>query len=180
MAYKSSINTGLPNIPDPPDPKFFGEFARIYNAIRNLTIAVDAYTGALGADPEYYDQTPPTSSLLSQNSLRIYAKAGVDISYGKMIHLYDVAGVLTMELASAVDVTKPMHGWCSTPGGVLTGEWGEVRLGGLCTSFNSLICGQTYYLSNTAGSISTTPGTSSQKIGFGLGPTSLFVQPQLI
>src|SRR4051812_24770358 len=100
MPYKSSINTGLPNIPEPPDPAFFAEFQRVYNAIRNLTIAVDAYTGALPADAAYYSQTPATTTLLSQNTQRLYVKFSEAASYGQTINLYNNAGVLNARLSN--------------------------------------------------------------------------------
>lgn len=182
MAYRSSVNTGLPNIPDPPDPAFFPEFTRLYNAIRNLTIALDSYTGALPAETQYYDQTPPSASILTQNSMRLYVKFGVAIAYGQVVHLYNNAGVLTAELASAVNATKPMHGWCSIAGAA--GAFGEVMLGGLCSAIGTvgspLVPGATYFLGNTAGTIAPTAGTSSQKIGYALAINRLFVQPQLI
>ena len=178
MPYKSSINTGLPNIPDPPDPLFFPEFARVYNAIRNLTLAVDTYTGAMPAEAANYNATPPTSTILTQNGMRLYVQFGVAIAYGQAVHLYNNSGVLNAELATAVSAAKPMHGWCSIAGSA--GGWGEVMLGGLCTAVSSLTPGATYYLSNTAGGISATAGTSSQKIGYALATNRLFVQPQLI
>ena len=182
MAYKSSVNSGLPNIPDPPDPAFFPEFTRVYNAIRNLTIALDTYTGALAAEPQFYSQTLPAASILTQNTQRLYVKFGAAITYGQVVHLYNVSGVLTAELASAATSAKPMHGWCSI--GAVAGAFGEVMLGGLCTAIGTiafpLTPGATYYLGNTAGTIAPTAGVSSQKIGYALAIDRLFVQPQLI
>lgn len=181
MGYKSSINTGLPNIPDPPDPKFFGEFTRIYNALRNLTIAVDAYTGALIQDPENYSQTPPTSSLLSHNALRLYGLAPAAIAFGETVNIYaDGSGLVRFRTSCALTAdTRPMHGWCSTPGGIAAGAFGEIRLGGLCSIFGGLTVGATYYLGNTVGTIALTAGQVSQKVGFALTSSSIFFQPEL-
>ena len=180
MAYKSSINTGLPNIPDPPDPAFFAEFTRIYNAIRNLTLAVDSYTGSLPQDPDFYDETPATSTILSQNTQRLYVKFSEAATYGKAINLYNNAGVLNARLSSAAAAGKPIHAWCSTASGVTIGNYGEVMLGGLCTAIGGLTIGQTYYAGNTAGAIAPTAGTVSQKIGYAIGPTLLIFRPDLI
>ena len=177
MAYNSTINLGLPAIPEPADPKSFGDFLRVYNALRILSITVDSYTGAKGQDPQYYAQTPPAASILSQNSLRMYAKFGVAITAGQAVYLYDVAGVTTVGLASALTTAKPMRGWCSTT--TAADSYGEVMLGGLMP-LTGLVLGATYYLSNTAGGISIGPGTTSQKVGFAVDTTHLFVQPQLI
>jgi hypothetical protein len=178
MTYRASINTGLPNIPDPPDPDFFAEFTRIYNAIRNLTIALDSYTGALPAETINFSQTSPDSSILSQNVLRVYVPFGVTIAYGQMVNLYNVSGVLTARLAAANVGGLQAHGWCSIP--ALSGAYGEIMLGGLSKGVAGLTPGTTYYLSNTPGAVSTTPGTVSQRLGFALGTGYMFVQPQLI
>jgi hypothetical protein len=178
MPYKSSINTGLPNIPDPPDPDFFAEFTRVYNAIRNLTLAIDSYTGALPADTANFSQTPPSSSILSQNVLRVYVPFGVTIAYGQMVNLYNVSGVLTARLAAANVGGLQAHGWCSIPAS--SGAYGEIMLGGLSKGVTGLTPGTTYYLSNTPGAVSTTPGTVSQRLGFALGTDYMFMQPQLI
>ena len=177
MAYRSSINTGLPNIPDPPEPEFFAEFTRVYNAIRNLTIAIDSYTGAIPAEAANFSQTPVTSSVISQNSLRVYVPFGVTIAFGQMVNLYNSGG-LTARLAAANVGGLQAHGWCSIP--ATAGSYGEIMLGGLCRGVIGLTPGLTYYLSNTPGAISATAGTVSQKLGYSLGASELFFQPTLI
>lgn len=180
MPYKSSINTGLPNIPDPPDPTFFAEFTRVYNAIRNLTIAIDAYTGALPQDAAYFSQTPATSTILSQNTQRFYVIFSEAVGYGKTVNFWNNAGVVNARLSNATAAGKPIHAWCSTAGGVGAGAWGEVMLGGLCTAIGGLTIGTTYYAGNTAGTIAPTAGTISQKIGYAIGPALFIFQPDLI
>ena len=179
MTYKSTINTGLPNIPDPPDPTFFAEFTRVYNAIRNLTIALDAYTGSLAADASQYSSTPITTTVLSQNTQRVYVQFQAAASYGQIINLYNNGGVLGARLSDASSA-KPGHAWCSTAGGVAINGWGEVMLGGLCTAFSGLTPGATYYLGNTPGSIAPTVGTLAQKLGYALGTALLFFRPDNI
>lgn len=179
MAYKSSINLGLPNLPDPPDPAFMSELIRIYNAIRNLAVAVDAYTGAQAAEASVYSQTPATSTVLIQNMYRFYVKFDFTATYGKTIYIYNNAGVATAGLADATVANKRMRGWCSTILGVTAGQFGEVMLGGLCTAIGGLTAGNVYYNGNTPGSISASPGTNSQKIGYAIGTTQLIVNPEL-
>lgn len=176
MSYKSSINTGLPNIPDPPDPAFFAEFSRLYNAIRNLTIALDTYTGTLAADKEFFSATSITSTVRNQNLTRVYVKFGVDITVGKIVNLYDVSGTLTARLSDASS-GKQMHGWCTIAATI--GNYGEIMLEGLCTSISGLTPGTIYYLGNTPGTIATTAGTLSQKLGFALSASSIYFRPEL-
>jgi hypothetical protein len=177
MAYKSTINTGLPNIADPPDPLFFAEITRIYNAIRNLTVAIDSYTGAISADPSYYSQLG-ASGVKLQNLTRIYVPFSEPVSHGQMVNLYNSGGQLTARLASG-SVSYPVRGWCSDLNGGFIGEYGEVMLEGANATFYGLTPGILYYLSNTAGAISVTPGTLSQRVGFALSSTILFVRPDL-
>lgn len=180
MGYKSTINTGLPNIAEPPDPKFFAEFTRVYNAIRNLTTAVDAYTGALAQEPEFYSSTPPTQTVLHQNMSRVYVKFSEAASYGQIINFHNVAGELNARLASAAAAGKQGHGWCSTVGGVTLGNYAEVMLGGLCTAIGGLTPGQAYFLGNTAGAIAPTTGTVTQLLGFALRSNNLYFKPNLL
>jgi hypothetical protein len=144
MAYRSSINLGLDNIPEPPEPSFFGIFVRVYNAIRNLAIALDSYTGQLDADSSVRSQITLASSVQNQNLLRVYCIFGVDITAGQIVHFYDDAGTLKAELSDATTGTKPGQGWCSIP--ALAGSYGEVRLGGLCELIGGLTAGAQYYL----------------------------------
>jgi len=179
MAYESTINTGLPNIPDPPDPAFFPEFTRLYNAIRNLTLAVDAYTGALPADPQNYSVTPIQSTVLIQNMQRVYVLFSQTVTYGQIVNLYNNAGVLNARLSSGTS-GYPAHAWCSTANGVTAGNYGEVMIGGLCSAIGSLTPGATYYLGNTAGTIAPTAGTLSQKLGYALGSSLFLFRPDNI
>ena len=180
MSYKSSINTGLPSVPDPADSRAFADFLRIYNAIRNITLAIDSYTGALAQEPEFYSQTPATQTILTQNTQRLYVKFSENIGYGQIVNLHNVSGILGARLASASAAGKQGHAWCSTVGGVTSGAFGEVMLGGLCTAISGLTPGQTYFLGNTAGTIAPTPGTVNQPVGFALTTVNLFFKPTLL
>jgi hypothetical protein len=178
MAYKSTINTGLPNIPEVPDPRFLAEFVRVYNAIRNLTIAVDAYAGAQAQEAEFYSQTPATQTLLSQNVLRLYVPFTVTMTLGQTVNLHDTGSALGARLASAAAAGTQMHGWVSIA--ATAGNYGEVMLGGLCNLIGGLTRGTTYYLGNTAGTIANSAGVVSQRVGYAIGTSQIFMQPQLI
>ena len=180
MAYKSTINTGLPNSPEPPDPAFFPEFVRLYNAIRNLTIAIDKYTGSLPVDVANFSATSFTDTILVQNLHRVYVQFSEAASYGQMVNLANVSGRVQARLANATVAGKHIHAWCSTAGGVLINGWGEVMIGGLCTAVGSLTPGATYYAGNTAGTVAPSAGTISQKIGYALDANSLIFKPDLI
>jgi hypothetical protein len=181
MPYKSSVNTGLPNIPDPPDPAFFVEFQRVYNAIRNLTIALDSYTGFTPADPISYPQITDSSSLMIGNTSKIYVPFSQLATKGYFVNIHDIGGgVRNGRLASATTSTTKAHGFLSSASITSVGQYGEVTLLGLNKTFGPLTIGNTYYLSNTAGLPSNTPGTIPQKLGFAADTSSLFINPDYI
>jgi hypothetical protein len=180
MPYISSINTGLPNIPDPPSPELFAEFQRLYNAIRNLTISIDSYTGNTPQAPDLYSKLTDQSSLLTQRSCKIYVQFTQAVPQGYLVNVYDTGGGNRGgRLASATSAATKCTGWL-TSNTVAAGEWGEITLMGLSKTFNSLIISSTYYLSNTPGLVSSAPGTINQKVGTALSTTSLFLRPEFI
>lgn len=62
---------------------------------------------------------------------------------------------------------------------VLTGATVQVAISGPVSGFTGLTAGSKYYLSNTAGAITTTAGTYSVFIGWALSTTSLLFNPVL-
>lgn len=178
MPYESSINTGLPVIPDPRDNKDFLEFTRLYNAIRTITLAVDSYTGNSRVEQNLFDQTPFSSSIQSQNTQKIFVQFTEAAINGQMVNLYNNAGVLNARLANAA-TPRQAHGFCITSVGVAIGDFAQVTLGGLCSAISGLVAGSTYYLSNTPGNVSVAAGTTPQILGFALSPTQMFFKPTL-
>lgn len=45
ISAQSTVNLGLPAVPESTDPKLFQELVRVYNAIRILAQGLDEYTG---------------------------------------------------------------------------------------------------------------------------------------
>jgi hypothetical protein len=86
---------------------------------------------------------------------------------------------LFARLSNGGTAGKELRGICNTPGGVILNGWGEVRLLGLINTFAGLSPGTIYYNSNSPGLISSTTGTISQKVGYALSPTQLFLNPAL-
>ena len=63
----------------------------------------------------------------------------------------------------------------ATASGVMTVS--GVQLSGIRSGFSGLIPGADYYLSNTPGAISTTPGTNIMVVGLAISPTELLIFP---
>lgn len=72
----STINLGLPDIPETSDPKLFQELVRVYNAIKLLAQFIDIYT----ADGTLVDQTEgalaEAASSITQLRIKLRALAG--------------------------------------------------------------------------------------------------------
>lgn len=180
-----STNLGLSILPEMESreqPSIYAELLRIRNALRVLQSALDVYTGALSADINYWNQTPPSSSVRVQGVSRVYAITSEAISLGQLVNLYDVAGIMTARKANATDGTKPCRAYCSVSGGVALGAYGEFILLGLLRTVG-VTPGLTYYLDTVAGVITTAApgvvGNLVQEIGFGLDSESIWFNPVL-
>ena len=83
--------------------------------------------------------------------------------------------------ANANNATNPEIGWTSNfigfaTAGVAAGSTISTRTSGVFSPLSGLTPGLTYYLSNTAGVISTSTGTASKKIGLALSATELLIK----
>jgi len=180
-----STNLGLsvlPELDQKAQPEVFAELLRMRNALRALQAALDNYTGALSVDTNYWDQTPPASSVQVQRISRVYVPATEAIAFGQATHLYNNAGTLSARLANATDATRPCRAYCNVPAGVGIGEYGEFILLGLLP-VAGVTPGATYYLDTTSGLIAAAApgvvGNIVQEIGFGLDDESIWFNPIL-
>lgn len=180
-----STNLGLsilPEVDQKRDPETYSELLRMRNALRALQSALDQYTGALSVDKNYWDQTPPASSVLVQNISRVYVPATEAIAFGQATHLWNNAGTLSARLANATNNTRPCRAYCNVQGGVGIGEYGEFILLGLLR-VAGVTPGATYYLDTVNGLITlAAPGVVGnivQEVGFGLDDTSIWFNPIL-
>lgn len=65
-------------------------------------------------------------------------------------------------------------------GSASAGATVSIQLSGIASGFSGLVAGTKYYLSNTAGGISSTPGTYSVFIGWALSTTTMLLAPESI
>lgn len=56
------------------------------------------------------------------------------------------------------------------------GETKKVQISGACSVFSGIQPGRIYYMDNTPGSISLTPGTQSRRIGLGIDSTTILIR----
>jgi hypothetical protein len=167
MPQQLSLNLGLDVVPLSKDPDNLGDIYRLYNAVKLLAAALDAYTGILGALTEDY-ATAGSDFILTQNSARLYTQFAATVTAGQLIKI-TAAGKADLGVAGNV------IGWA--PAAVAINDYGEVRLLGLDTAIAGLTPGVTYYASaGTPGAI--TAAVTAQSIGFAISASQLFFNPR--
>jgi len=180
--YNSPINTNLPLSVDEAPKEIRGYLQGIYNALQQLQIAFNTYTGAGQPVADLWSVITPEDTVIVGNMNRLFGLASETISFGAAVNIYNNVGVLTLRNANATNNTKPCHAWCSTTGGIANGSYGEVQIGSsLCTGIGGLTIGTRYFLSTTNGLITATSpvavGNIGQVVGYAVGGTRLVFNP---
>lgn len=153
----------------------------IYKVLHSLHSQVSLYTGTYLPAVSEYSTTVPANSIFSQNTNRIFVKAGAALSYGNACNLYDGgAGVLTARKADATNATvKRCHAICIESGGIASGSYGAfIIISGLLVGLSGLTIGSAYYLSTTPGTITVTAPTAPdliQELGVAISATELLL-----
>lgn len=181
----ASTNTGLQQTPDLTDIMSVGklsfQFISIYNAIQVLQQAIDTYTGNTPSGAQGSGGTPE-STVIVGNTANMYCSAGVNISAGFLVTLYNVGGVTHAKYAQANSSATPCYG--ISMNAASAGQQVQVLLLGLFNFGGGVTPGQIYYLSDaTPGALVTarpsTPSDIVQAVGFGVDSNSIFFNPTL-
>lgn len=118
------------------------------------------------------------SGLNGGNADKIYVPAIVALSFGSLVTLTSVGGILKANIAASVNNTKPCFGYCSAVQGAGIGDVTEVTLSrGVCHRGGTLTQGAVYYLGLTGLPTTTPPvatGNIEQYIGFALDASNLY------
>jgi hypothetical protein len=171
---KSLVNPGIPDLPSGLPDKDFGLVAPLYRAISSLAIQVGTLTGAEDYTGTDYATAAPNKFLdIGARGNLLVVTASEALGFGKAVNLVTSGSAITARLATAADLTKPCHGFVSTPQGIASGQRGVITF---MTGFNAGVSGTTvgtaYYLS-TDGNIQavspTADGVINQLVGVGLG-----------
>lgn len=172
-----SVNLGLPSSPTISDPEMATEFQRVYNAIRAVARALDAYTGVIGEDSTLWSQAGISRYAFGLNS-KIYVQAGETIPYGSIVGIRS-----DKKLYRAEDAVTRCCGFMNTVGGVASGDYAEFQVCGLFPVFPAatLTAGNIYYNSITPGSVGVAGSGPAwnQAVGYALSDTQLLLLPQL-
>lgn len=179
----SSINLGVGTFPEFDQskyPELYVDSMRIRQALINLQTAVDRYTGAVPLDSKLQGASSNLNSLQIGNIARLYVLASENLSYGQMINFHNVSGVMKARKAYAVTLPTLCRGVCTSKTSIAIGEYAEVALIGAVAGLSGLTPASLYYLSDSAGYISLTPGTVSQPVGYAISESELYINPQII
>lgn len=175
----SRIILGLPQLPNENlTPIIYGELSTVYGAIFNLLRGISTYGGIDAPQQQDWAQSPPSATFLVGNLTRLYVACGVAIGAGQLVNLYNNAGVLNAQLASASSAATLAHGVANIAGAA--GDIIEIQwMRGFITSIGGMSLGATYYLSPTAGAVQNLPptavGTIQQPIGLAIAASQLLM-----
>lgn len=184
----TSINTGLPQIPDLTDINtatgLSRQFIDLYNAIGILAAGIDSYTGNTPVAAQNDTATPEQTVILG-NTANMWATADSDIGAGFLVNILDNgAGLPLAQLCDAsLGLAQLAQGLAITSANA--GDPIQILLIGLFDFGGSVTAGAIYYASGStgAGGLSTVAPTASgwavQPVGFGVDGTSIFINPDL-
>lgn len=165
-----SLNLGLPVSPEVDNPELYSALSTVFNAIKNLGYGLDSYTGNTPLDPADYAGVNAYGFLQVGKTAVVFAKLTEAVTQGSMINLYNSGG---LRARKAIVSSQPCQGFAGAKGEI--GDTIPICLFGLCTYIGGLTPGTVYYMSGTAGLI--TSGATAQKLGIALGPNQLWFNP---
>lgn len=100
--------------------------------------------------------------------------ASTTIVAGQPVFIATSTGAIQISQAN-VATTTYFDGFAKTA--ATNGNTVVVQTGGIVTGLSGLIAGTNYYVTNTRGTLSATPGTTELKVGRALSATTLLIQP---
>jgi len=112
--------------------------------------------------------------------LDITGTAGEALTAGECVALSDGTGGLTagrwyLADADTVAISSGAERIGFVPADIASGASGSIRVGGRITGLAGLAAGSTYYISATAGAVTTTAPTNARKVGVADSATSIAV-----
>jgi hypothetical protein len=179
-----NISSGLPDLPVGMNDKDAALVGPVYRAITALAQQLSLLTGNVQYSTSEQVTIDQLGSLIDSREQRIYVKAMEDLSYGSLISLVIDGGRLAAWKADATVLTKPAHGICDQPGGILTGNYGvALFMRGRTASVAGTVLGSSYYLSTAGGLQLSSPTADSvlnQIVAVGLGSAGIYLNIELV
>lgn len=186
VPVNSVINLNTPaTVPDGfEDPQVRSAVDLFLQTFSNLLRNIEQYVGITQKDITLWDSLLPTDTLLRHQAGRLYVEASEAINNGHFINLHNDAGVLKCRKAQGTSgAVRPAHGFCSTSGGIIAGERGEVILSQGLLAISGVLPAQAIYLSTAAGQAGTAALTAAgqleQFLGIGVALDLVYVDISL-
>ena len=169
----------LPKLPDTDDPKLYNQLEPIYLALHSVNNNF-LYSCGVSRIPgiEYAKYKESPLLVQPQNLNRLIVTAAETLVFGNLVGLELVAGVVKAKLAKGGPTDAvPALGYCNMPDGAATGTVCEVIISTGLLNVVGATVGTKYYLSDTAGTISSTPPGSGliQPVGWGILPDYIYI-----
>lgn len=186
MAQSSDINSIVNlNIPSSApdgftDPQVRAAVEMFLVAQLNMLRSFELYTGATQKDITLWASLQPTDTLIRHQAGRLYVTAGENINAGDFVNLYLDAAILKCRKAQATaGSVRPARGYCSTAGGILLGDRGEVILSQGILEIGGVVPGTSYFLATSAGQATAVApvaaGQLEQFLGVGIADNLLYI-----
>jgi hypothetical protein len=181
--FRYSTPLIIPDASDVKDRLTNQEITYIMNALRTLATRLDEVSGALSPVPADWPTVSPITSILGNNINKFYASCAENIPYGAFVNFYNLNPTdVQARCARAASFDYAAGGYCVTPGGFTTGQWGEFVVGpGVNYGIGGMTPGNWYFLdpATTTGQVTAaqpvTPGQILQLCGQAITDNMLLV-----
>ena len=172
----SELQLPIAELPNTQNKELFEALKPIHQSLNLLAGMVDGRVLREGLNAA----TSPFATLRTSGLNRFTCPANVNLSQGQPVYFAPNVGVLNAYPANALFAQFLAMGYCSQPGGVLAGQYGEFTpFMGVNSLLSGLSIGATYYLTD-AGGYSITPGSLYQRLGVALSSTALLFNCSMV
>lgn len=171
------ISSGLPSHPAGLSDKEASLLLPVYRAVSSLADNISIFTGNVELTSDEQARLDPFTLATSGNSNQVVVKASEDLTFGVLVNLYLVGGVVTARKSQATTPNRQAHGIVNTTSGIAAGETGMIIfMSGRCQGIGGTEFGRTYWLSNN-GAVQNVPATgyNVQQVGIGLGSAGFWL-----
>lgn len=169
MADDTHFYFPVPKYPDSSDPRAVELLEPIYKAFNAIYNDFVYSCGVVSPPIGEYERLAETNwkSCQPQNLNRFFVKAYEALAFGMPVHFFKDAGELKVKKAQGGAGSLKASGYVNTPGGITANAFCEVIVGSGLLPITGATVGQEYWLSTTAGNLSTAaPGSGLvQKVG---------------
>lgn len=175
----SNYSLSLPKLPDADDAELYAQLEPLYlalHSVHNNFLYSCGVNRVLATEYQRYKASP--SLLQPQNLNRLIVTAAESLPFGSLVSLELAGGIVKAKLAKG-GPTDPLAaiGYCNVTDGAANGSLCEVVIAMGVINVVGITVGTKYYLSTTAGTISSTPPGSGliQPVGWGILPDYIYL-----